>query len=98
MHLNFFTPASMKFIGESVGLKLISMDTRPFDEIEKTDSDSAYQYRYNKRFLGGELFSLFARADSELAERVDTSDLYAKIKKQTVYFQSLQRSLQAPIC
>ena len=86
MHLNFFTPASMKLIGESVGLKLISMDTRPFDEIEKTNSDTAYQYRYNKRFLGGELFSLFARADSELAQRVDTSDLYAKIKKTNDLF------------
>ena len=86
MHLNFFTPASMKKIGESVGLKLIQMDTRPFDEIETTKSDAAYLYRYNQRFLGGELFSLFVRADSELAETVDTSDLYAKIKKTNASF------------
>ncbi len=86
MHLNFFTPASIKKIGESVGLKLIQMDTRPFDEIETTNSDAAYQYRYNKRFLGGELFSLFVGADSELAERVDTSELYEKIRITNTLF------------
>jgi SAM-dependent methyltransferase len=79
MHLNFYTPASMKVIGESCGLKVIQMETRPFDEIDVVDEVSQHDFRYKKRLLGGELFTLFAKAGSDLANEYGNNALDEKI-------------------
>lgn len=86
MHLNFFTPASMKLIGESCGLKVIQMDTRPFDEIDSLTDENQKAFRYNTRLLGGELFTLFAKADSDVASRFASDSLEEKISTTNKFF------------
>jgi 2-polyprenyl-3-methyl-5-hydroxy-6-metoxy-1,4-benzoquinol methylase len=80
MHLNFFTPMSMKELGEAAGLKLIKMETRPFDEIEQQSQVVHSDFRFHKKLLGGELFALFVSADSKLAHELDVQELYETIE------------------
>lgn len=79
MHLNFFTPAAMKIIGESCGLKVIQMSTRAFDEIDELMDNNQKRYRFETRLLGGELFTLFAKSGSDLANRFSSKSLDEKI-------------------
>lgn len=86
MHLNFFTPASMKVIGESCGLKVIQMETRPFNEIDVVSEERQHEFRFKKRLLGGELFTLFAKAGSDLANEYGKKSLDEKIATTNVLF------------
>jgi SAM-dependent methyltransferase len=79
MHINFFTPASMRYLANRNGLKVVQLRTRPFDELSKISHSDDVE-RFDKEYLGGELFALLAHdqnnsftADQNVDEKIDNS-------------------------
>jgi 2-polyprenyl-3-methyl-5-hydroxy-6-metoxy-1,4-benzoquinol methylase len=64
MHLNFFTPSSMRYLAEKNGFKIIQLRTRPLDEL-KPINHSEDVSRFDEKFLGGEIFALLAHKNCE---------------------------------
>lgn len=83
MHFNFFTPRSMKDLGEKCGSKLIQMETRPFDEIGPENHKDINDFSFKTRLFGGALFSLFEQKNSEIAKNTRTEELYRNISQSS---------------
>jgi SAM-dependent methyltransferase len=90
MHINFFTPSSMRHIARKNGLKVVQLRTRPFDEIiEIAHSDDVE--RFDKELMGGELFTLLSH-DTNSAFIVD-QELDKKIQNSSSHIPSFYMSL-----
>jgi 2-polyprenyl-3-methyl-5-hydroxy-6-metoxy-1,4-benzoquinol methylase len=79
MHLNFFTPASMKYLAERAGLKIVQLRTRPLDELTSIQHADDVN-RFDDLYLGGELFALLTHEsntsfvlDQNIEEKISVS-------------------------
>lgn len=79
MHINFFTPSSMRYLANRHGLRVVQLRTRPFDELSIIAHSDDVE-RFDKELLGGELFALLAHdknnsfiGDERIDEKIDKS-------------------------
>ena len=77
-HLNFFTPRSIVDFAEKTGLKIISLTTRPLDEIAPIPY-SGNEPKFDIKMEGGEIFALLCRDDSNI-ETINGEILKIKLK------------------
>ena len=65
MHVNFFTPSSLRHIAQRNGFKVIQLRTRPLDELHPILHADDVK-RFDELYLGGELFALLAHESNNL--------------------------------
>lgn len=75
MHLNFFTPKSMREMLLYVGLEVVEMQTRPLHEMPYRANDPNWAGECATSLMGGELFVLATKKSNPSVKRRDGLDI-----------------------
>ena len=89
MHVNFFTPSSLRHIAQRNGFKVVQLRTRPLDELHPLLHADDVK-RFDELYLGGELFALLAHESNNLLTVDEQIDEKIKGSSKNVSFMYMQ--------